>query len=296
MELYRAPISLGWMTMNPPRMCSVLGAFGDKNNSVVHNDLMGSFPLILLDGSVCFFVMYNYKANVILATSIAGLDNKSIFNAYENQFDRLTSKGFTPKINILDNQATNHIIAFLMEQQCKLRLVELHNHRMNAAERAIQTFKDTFIAALATADCKFLLQLWDKITLQVQDTLNIMQASRINPAISAYEALNRGLAKCTLFGIVLFKLNILFSHVFLRSLVVILPVPRVRGVYRGLIFFSLVLILCIPVYLGIKGDQFFFDKDFLLAVVLHINWCTRICITCPILPKNVTNLYITNLY
>jgi hypothetical protein len=39
-----------------------------------------------------------------------------------------------------------------MEQQCKLQLVEPHNHRMNAAERAIQTFKDAFIAALATTD------------------------------------------------------------------------------------------------------------------------------------------------
>ena len=39
-------------------------------------------------------------------------------------------------------------------------------------------------------DSNFPLQLWDKITPQVQDTLNMMRASRINPTISAYEALN----------------------------------------------------------------------------------------------------------
>ncbi len=55
------------------------------------------------------------------------------------QFDNLTSKGFKPKINIMDNQATKHIKAFLMKQQCNLQLVELHNHRMIAEERAIQT-------------------------------------------------------------------------------------------------------------------------------------------------------------
>jgi hypothetical protein len=60
---------------------------------------------------------------------------------------------------------------------------------VNAAERAIQTFKDHFISALATTDSKFPLQLWDKLTSQVENTLNLMQASRINPNILAYEAL-----------------------------------------------------------------------------------------------------------
>ncbi len=90
----------------------------------------------------------------------------------------------------MDNQATPHIKAFLTEQQCKLQLIEPHNHRMNAAERAIQTFKDAFIAALATTDSDYPLHLWDKIAPQVQDTLNLIQASWINPAISAYKALN----------------------------------------------------------------------------------------------------------
>jgi hypothetical protein len=106
------------------------------------------------------------------------------------QFDNLTSKGYKPKINIMDNQATKYIKAFLTEQQCQLQLVEPHNHRLNAAERAIQTFKDAFIAALATTDSDFPLQLWDKIAPQVQDTLNMMRASRIDPTISVYEQLN----------------------------------------------------------------------------------------------------------
>ena len=106
------------------------------------------------------------------------------------QFNNLTSKGYKPKINIMDNQATKHIKAFLMEQQCQLQLAEPHNHRLNAAERAIQTFKDAFIAALAITDSDFPLQLWDKITPQVQNTLNMMRSSRINQTMSAYKQLN----------------------------------------------------------------------------------------------------------
>jgi hypothetical protein len=131
--------------------------------------------------------MYHYKTNAMLATPVAGLDNKSIFNAYKMQFDNLTSKGYKPKVKIMDNQATKHIKAFLTEQQCQLQLVKPHNHRLNASKRAIQTLKDAFITALATTDSNFPLQLWDKITPQVQNTLNMMRASCINQTISAYK-------------------------------------------------------------------------------------------------------------
>jgi hypothetical protein len=76
------------------------------------------------------------------------------------------------------------------------------------------------------------------------------------------------------------------------SLVLILRVFHVRRVYRGSIFFSLVLLLRIPAYLGIKGDQFFTDLGTFLALVLRTNWCTTICITCPILRKIECNKFV----
>ena len=104
-------------------------------------------------------------------------------------FDELASKGFKPKLNVMDNQATKYIKQFLTEEDCELQLVEPHNHRVNAAERAIQTFKDAFISALATTDQDFPLQLWDRLTPQVITTLNLMRASRIDPTKSAHEIL-----------------------------------------------------------------------------------------------------------
>jgi hypothetical protein len=65
-----------------------------------------------------------------------------------------------------------------------------HNHHVNAAEQAIQTFKDAFIPALATTDVDFPIQLWDKLAPQVQDTLNLLRKLRMTPGISAYKALN----------------------------------------------------------------------------------------------------------
>ena len=76
------------------------------------------------------------------------------------------------------------------EKKCDIMLVEPHNHRVNAAERAIQTFKAHFISALATTDSDFPLQLWDRLTPQVENTLNLMRPSRIDPTKSAYEAIH----------------------------------------------------------------------------------------------------------
>ena len=166
------------------------GAFADKISGVVYNDLTGNFPFMSIDGSVCFFVMYHYETNAILVKAIANVDDRSICEAYKELFEILENKGYKPKMNVMDNQATKHIKKFLTKKGCDLQIVEPHNHRVNAAERAIQTFKDAFIAALATTDRDFPLQLWDKLAPQVQDTLNLLRASRINPEISAYEALN----------------------------------------------------------------------------------------------------------
>jgi hypothetical protein len=141
------------------------------------------------DGIVCFFILYHYESNTILGTPIAGLDDISIFEAYKKQFENLAAKRFKPKLNVMDNQATKHIKQFLNKNKCKLQLVEPHNHRVNAAERAIQTFKDEFLTALANTGSNFPLQLWDWLMPQVKDTLNMMRTSRINTAILAYEAL-----------------------------------------------------------------------------------------------------------
>ena len=89
----------------------------------------------------------------------------------------------------MDNQCTKQIKKFLTNKDCELMLVEPHNHRVNVAKRAIQTFKDHFFSALATTDSEFPLQLWDILTLQVETTLILMRASCINPNISAYEAI-----------------------------------------------------------------------------------------------------------
>ncbi len=90
----------------------------------------------------------------------------------------------------MDNQASQTIKKFLTKNQCELMWVEPHNHCINVAERAIQTFKDHFVSMLATTDSKFPLQLWDRLPPQVKNILNMLCPSLINPNVLAYKAVH----------------------------------------------------------------------------------------------------------
>jgi hypothetical protein len=79
---------------------------------------------------------------------------------------------------------------YLTMKECKNMLVKPNNHRVNVAERAIQTFKVHFISALATMDSNFPLQLWDQLTPQVETTLNMLRPSWIDPNSSTYKAVH----------------------------------------------------------------------------------------------------------
>jgi hypothetical protein len=91
---------------------------------------------------------------------------------------------------VIDNQASNVIKQCLTPKQCELMLVKPNNHQVNAAECAIQTFKDHFVSALATTDSNFPLQLWDRLTPHVEMLLNMLRPLQIDPTKSAYKVLN----------------------------------------------------------------------------------------------------------
>jgi hypothetical protein len=110
------------------------GAFADKHSGVLYNNLTGNFSFMSYDWSVCFLVLNHYESNAIMAMPITGLDNVCTFNAYKLNFDELKSKGYKPILNVMDNQATKYTKKFLTKEECKLQLVEPHNHRVNAAK------------------------------------------------------------------------------------------------------------------------------------------------------------------
>ena len=71
------------------------------------------------------------------------------------------------------------------KEEC-FQLVPPHLNRRNSAERAIQTFKNNFIAGLASVNENFPVHIWCRLLLKCLLALNLLCPSRINPKLSSY--------------------------------------------------------------------------------------------------------------
>ena len=85
--------------------------------------------------------------------------------------------------------ASKSVHAYLEAENVNIKLVELHNHRVNAPEQEIQTFKNHLIEGLFTCGVSFPLLLWNNIVPQAQDSLNMLRTSRVHPKLSEYSVL-----------------------------------------------------------------------------------------------------------
>jgi hypothetical protein len=110
--------------------------------------------------------------------------------AYSKIYDELTSKGLKPKFKTMDNEASTALKHFLHSKDIQFQLVPPHVHRQNAAERAIQTFTNHFVAMLCSTDTQFPIHLLDRLIPQAVITLNLLRQSRIKPKLSAHAQLN----------------------------------------------------------------------------------------------------------
>ena len=109
--------------------------------------------------------------------------------SYQDIYEYLTAKGFKPQLNVTDNEFSKVVQNYIYSQIFDWQLVEPDNHRVNAAKRAIQTFKNHFISGLATVNVMFTLQLWCYLISQAKLILNIIRTSYHDPSKSACEVL-----------------------------------------------------------------------------------------------------------
>jgi hypothetical protein len=110
--------------------------------------------------------------------------------AYSKIYDELTSKGLKPKFKTMDNEASTALKHFLHSKDIQFQLFPPHLHRQNAAEKAIQKFKNHFVAMLCSTDTQFPIHLWDRLIPQAVTNLNLLRQSQINPKLLAHVQLN----------------------------------------------------------------------------------------------------------
>ena len=159
-------------------------------HDTVYTDQTGGFPITLSRGNKYIMVMCEVDGNYIDAEPMKTRTAECMIQTYLTLWNRLTSsKVITPKLHILDNEAPE-ALREVIRSHCKMQLVPPDTHRSNLAERAIQTFKNHFIAILSGVDKSFPMHLWDRLIPQAVLTLNLLRQSHANPNVSAYHYVN----------------------------------------------------------------------------------------------------------
>ena len=134
-------------------------------------------------------MLYDYDSNAILVRPLRNRSAQEIQRVFTSVHAYLVARGLRPRLHTLDNEASTSLKDFLTAEHVEYQLVPPHIHRRNSAERAIQTFKNHFIAGLASTDPNFPLSNWCRLLPQAELTLNLLRPSRLNPKLSAYAQL-----------------------------------------------------------------------------------------------------------
>eukprot|EP00957_Ditylum_brightwellii_P069106 5245830-Ditylum_brightwellii.AAC.1 len=129
----------------------------------------------------------NQTSDIFVALGVTN-EKGTLYTNLTGKFP-LTSVSSGKYVLIAYDYDSNGILA-IQQKKALYQLVEPHNHQVNAAKRAIQTFKNHFIAGLCSTDPDFPLYLWDTLIPQAYLTLNLLQRSRTNPKLSAHAQLN----------------------------------------------------------------------------------------------------------
>jgi len=154
-----------------------------------YSDQTGRFPVPSSRGNNYLFVLYHQDTNTIHAVPIPNRQAASIRNAWESTHKLLVRHGHPTDLHVLDNECSDDLKQAFEKHNIQFQRVPPHEHRVNAAERAIRTYKNHFVTILCNADPAFPLSEWDRLVPQATLTLNLLRSSRIHPSMSAHASL-----------------------------------------------------------------------------------------------------------
>ena len=131
-----------------------------------------------------------HSSKAILAQPMRDRTAGSMLEAYEEVVDQLPTGEARPTVHILDDECSKEFKTAILDNEMTYQLVPPHDHRHHAAEKAIQVFKDHFMAMLCGIDYIFPMRRWCSLLLHAVVQLNMLQASATNLSISAFEQLH----------------------------------------------------------------------------------------------------------
>jgi hypothetical protein len=136
-----------------------IATLADLNTDTMYTNLPGEFLVCSFKPMQYIFVAYLYNLNAILMHAMPSKNDAAMITTFTKILAALAACGYKPTLNITDNKCSKMVEAYIKSNKMDIHHVPPHNHQINAAECAIATFKEHFIAGLATVNRNCPLQL-----------------------------------------------------------------------------------------------------------------------------------------
>ncbi len=159
----------------------------DTTKKSMFSNQTGKFPITSACGNKYIMAAVELDGNYIDGEPLQSRFAQSLTKAYQAIFQHWNATGvICLNWHILDNKAPEELKQAIRENKCRVELTPADQHRRNAAERAIQTFKGHFISVLPGVADNFPINQWDELLPQTSLTLNLLCQLNVAPNISAY--------------------------------------------------------------------------------------------------------------
>jgi hypothetical protein len=131
----------------------------DEATLKIYTNHPGQFPKKSSRRNQYIMVLAEVDSDAILVEPMKNRTAGEMVRAYQVLIDCLNSAGIFPKLHFLDNECSDDMKKTIKSNKMDFQLVPPHDHCRNLGKKAIQTFKDHFVAILCGADKSFPLHL-----------------------------------------------------------------------------------------------------------------------------------------
>ena len=131
-------------------------------------------------------VVYDYDRNAILSKPIKNRKAETMQYAFLKIHKVLKARGSKQILYIMENKCSSDLKEAMKNYEIGFQMAPPHMHRQNIAEWAIRTYKKQFLSGFLTIDPDFPISELERLLSQWAITLNLLQNSMLNPALSAY--------------------------------------------------------------------------------------------------------------
>jgi hypothetical protein len=142
----------------------------------------GHFPIRTCSSNQNIMIAFHTNGNLILQQAFKSKTDRHRIAAYKTIMTCFAAHGLSVDLQILDNDASSaYKEAVTFKCNATFQLVPSDMYCRNRAECAICTFKDHFLAILASIDVAFPPYFWDLLLPQAELTLNLLLQATLNP-------------------------------------------------------------------------------------------------------------------